>query len=90
MGLENNKAAHHLQVTGSPGAQITHIGWASTAIADGTASSLSKNLWDGLSEMKALEDIGQAVDLPRTVAVLEIDTALPKISPLPSSSAGAE
>lgn len=84
MGLENNKAAHHIDVCGKSSAKITHIGWASTRVASSTPESNSE-----LFKEFKLRDDSSSVDLPREITFLEIETAFPKISPLPSASAGA-
>jgi anaphase-promoting complex subunit 4 len=89
MGLENNKAAHHIKVGESPGSKITHIGWASSSIAGKSSSAVSQALKDGLGEGSMHNGDGLPLDLPRELTFLEADTALPKISPLPSSSAGS-
>ncbi|KJZ76009.1 hypothetical protein HIM_04465 [Hirsutella minnesotensis 3608] len=87
MGLENNKAAHHIQVCEASAAKITHIGWAGSNIAE--KSNKLGRLTDGMPDGWAMPDNDLPVDLPQELTFLEIDTALPKISPLPSSSAGA-
>lgn len=89
MGLENNKAAHHIKVGESPGSEITHIGWASSSIAGKGSSAVYQALKDGLVEDSARNGDGLPLNLPRELTFLEVDTALPKISPLPSSSAGS-
>ncbi|KAF4340931.1 anaphase-promoting complex subunit 4 [Fusarium beomiforme] len=89
MGLENNKAAHHIKVGESPGNKITHIGWASSSIADKSSNALNQALKDGQGRDSTQDGDGLPLDLPRELTFLEIDTALPKISPLPSSSAGS-
>lgn len=89
MGLENNKAAHHIQVCESPGTRITHIGWASSNIADKSTNAVSQAIKNGLSKEGSLSGDDGPMDLPRELTFLEVDTALPKISPLPSASAGA-
>ncbi|KAH7243294.1 anaphase-promoting complex, cyclosome, subunit 4-domain-containing protein [Fusarium redolens] len=89
MGLENNKAAHHIKVGESPGNKITHIGWASSSIAGKSSSAVSQALKDGLGKDSTRNGDGLPLDLPRELTFLEVDTALPKISPLPSSSAGS-
>ena len=90
MGLENNKAAHHIEVLEpSNGAKIAYIGWSSNRIATQSSLNLSSILQDGSQEgLDASGGIHTMVDLPRELTFLEIETALPKISPLPSSSAG--
>ncbi|KAH7144052.1 anaphase-promoting complex, cyclosome, subunit 4-domain-containing protein [Dactylonectria macrodidyma] len=89
MGLENNKAAHHIQVCESPGTKITHIGWASSNIANKNADAVPHAFKNGLSKEAGFNGDDIPMDLPRELTFLEVDTALPKISPLPSSSAGA-
>lgn len=89
MGLENNKAAHHIKVGESSGNKITHIGWASGSIAGKSSSAVSQALKDGLGEDPTRNGGGLPLDLPRELTFLEVDTVLPKISPLPSSSAGS-
>lgn len=91
MGLENSKAAHHIQILPpSDGDRIAYIGWACNSIAAHPSDKLSKILGDGDPEgWKALSGGDVSIDLPRELAFLEIETALPKISPLPSSSAGS-
>jgi anaphase-promoting complex subunit 4 len=91
MGLETNKAAHHIRVCESPDVKITHIGWAISSIIDKSLNVASKAIKTGLAKEEGGlgldgEDV---IDLPRELASLEVDTTLPKISPLPSSSAGA-
>lgn len=87
MGLENNKAAHHIDVCSRSGAKISHIGWACCNITNRSSNALSKEAKDGLGELQSLSGMSTA-DLPREITFLEIETALPKISPLPGSSAG--
>ncbi|KAK7433094.1 hypothetical protein QQZ08_000023 [Neonectria magnoliae] len=89
MGLENNKAAHHIQVCESSEAKITHIGWASNNIANKGANVVAQALKGRLSEETGHLSDDIPLDLPRELTFLEVDTALPKISPLPSGSAGS-
>ncbi|KAH7313330.1 anaphase-promoting complex, cyclosome, subunit 4-domain-containing protein [Stachybotrys elegans] len=91
MGLENNKAAHHIQVCNAAEAKIIHIGWSSCKITNEPkrplpkqlAAEAAKGIGSGMGESEDL------ANLPRELTFLEVDTALPKISPLPSSTAGA-
>ncbi|OLN81792.1 Anaphase-promoting complex subunit 4 [Colletotrichum chlorophyti] len=94
MGLENNKAAHHIRVCGDATAppNITHIGWSRNVVGstlprrkDASSSSWQKLMSEGLE----LPGRPAPLDLPRELTFLEVDSALPKISPLPNSSAGA-
>lgn len=89
MGLETNKAAHHIQVCESPDVAITHIGWAISSIVDKGVSVASKAIKVSLAKDNNGLNGEDELDLPRELAFLEVDTTLPKISPLPSSSAGA-
>ncbi|KAH6890369.1 anaphase-promoting complex, cyclosome, subunit 4-domain-containing protein [Thelonectria olida] len=91
MGLETNKAAHHIRVCGAPDVKITHIGWAISSIVDESLNVASKAIRIGLAKDEAALGLDgeDAIDLPQELASLEVDTSLPKISPLPSSSAGA-
>ncbi|KAJ4021673.1 hypothetical protein NW752_004681 [Fusarium irregulare] len=89
MGLENNKVAHHIKVGDTSGNKITHIGWASSSIAGKSSNAVSRALENNLDEDSVLGGDGLPLDLPRELTFLEVDTALPKISPLPNSSAGS-
>ncbi|CEJ81424.1 hypothetical protein VHEMI01548 [[Torrubiella] hemipterigena] len=85
MGLENNKTVHNIPITDGEG-KISHIGWATAVIVDKAAASISKKLERLMADE---EDAEHVLDLPEEIKFLEIDTALPKISPLPTGSAGA-
>ncbi|KAF5017949.1 hypothetical protein F66182_10096 [Fusarium sp. NRRL 66182] len=89
MGLESNRAAHHIKVGDAPGNKITHIGWASSNIAERGSDAVSQALKNNVGKDTTLSGDGLPLDLPRELTFLEVDTALPKISPLPSSSAGS-
>lgn len=90
MGLENNKAAHHIPVCEQSQTRITHIGWASSNITNRASKPISSRLKESISEEWSHQGEELPVDLPRELTFLEVDTALPRISPLPSGSAGAE
>lgn len=90
MGLENNKAAHHIEICPqSSDVRIAHIGWVVNNITSRSSSAFSSRLKDGASEILGGQGRSTATDLPRELTFLEIETALPKISPLPGSSAGS-
>lgn len=89
MGLENNKAAHHISVCPDDNTSISHIGWASCNIAHKSAEFPSR-VKDGIAKELTASDDNMALNLPQELTFLEVDTALPKISPLPTGSAGAE
>lgn len=90
MGLESNKAAHHIKVCEPPTTKIVHIAWASCNIS-GKQSSITNNgeIRDALTKDFGRRKDGGDLDLPQELTFVEVDTALPKISPLPSASAGA-
>ncbi|KAF4510419.1 hypothetical protein G6O67_002307 [Ophiocordyceps sinensis] len=90
MGLENNKAAHHIPVCQKSETSITHIGWASSTISNKTCKLTSGRLADSVPDGWAHEGDQLPVNLPQRLTFLDVDTALPKISPLPTSSAGAD
>lgn len=90
MGLENNKAAHHIPVCNPSQAKITSIGWASCSISGKGTTALSKKVKDGISKEWTGSGDTAPANLPQELTFLEIDTALPKISPLPTGSAGSE
>ncbi|KAK2590235.1 hypothetical protein QQS21_012081 [Conoideocrella luteorostrata] len=90
MGLENNKAAHHIPVCAATNAKISHIGWANCHLANKTVTELPTRVNDGIAkELKASSD-DLPPSLPQELTFLEVDTALPKISPLPTGSAGVD
>ncbi|GKT43952.1 uncharacterized protein ColSpa_04133 [Colletotrichum spaethianum] len=94
MGLENNKAAHHIRVCGDDASapSITHIGWSRNTVGKPRShyQKTSSQPWQKLmSEELELPGGPAPLDFPRELTFLEVDSALPKISPLPSSSAGA-
>ncbi|WYZ40498.1 hypothetical protein EsH8_IV_000839 [Colletotrichum jinshuiense] len=94
MGLENNKAAHHIRVCGDAATapNITHIGWSRNTVGKLKFNNQKTPTqpWQKLmSEELELQGSPAPLDLPRELTFLEVDSALPKISPLPSSSAGA-
>ncbi|KAK5989342.1 Anaphase-promoting complex subunit 4-like protein [Cladobotryum mycophilum] len=89
MGLENNKAAHHIPVSEKSEATITHIGWSTSVIADKSRSKISSHIQDEISKHWAAGEEKAPLNLPQELTFLEVETALPKISPLPTGSAGA-
>lgn len=87
MGLENSKAVHQIPVCGNGKANITCIGWARNHVGKyAPASSESNESWTELSlEGLSLGEQRAKPDLPRELAFLEVESALPKLSPLPAS-----
>ncbi len=88
MGLENSKAVHHIRVSEDGAANFTYIGWSRNF--SGKRKSLT-----GKKEAKSWQDLlpsggdwpqeEDSPDLPHELTFLEVDSALPKISPLPVS-----
>lgn len=89
MGLESNKAAHHIKVCGSADNKIVHIAWVSCNIYGKQPPASSENLRKSVAADFGQTDRGCDLDLPQELTFVEVDTALPRISPLPSASAGA-
>ena len=90
MGLETNKAAHHIPVCEGANVKISRIGWASCNIASKPSGDLQSRLATGVSRGSTVSEEDLPLNLPQELTLLEVDTALPKISPLPVGSAGAE
>lgn len=85
MGLENNKAAHSIRVLEGSQAIISHVAWTSNSVSKKSRKSPgSRPNWQAILGKEAV-----VPDLPREIMFLEVDTALPKISPLPGASAGS-
>jgi anaphase-promoting complex subunit 4 len=93
MSLENNKAAHHIDVCPRSTAQITHIGWSQSNIRSPSLKLASNHLENEFSKEWTSGQNGKgglaSLSLPQELVYLEVLTALPKLSPLPSSSAGS-
>ncbi|KYK55848.1 hypothetical protein DCS_07813 [Drechmeria coniospora] len=90
MGLENNKAAHHIPVCDPSNTRITYIGWTSSSIADKAVKSISRQPGGDLFDAWSCSSRDMPMDLPQELAFLEVETALPKISALPTASAGTD
>ncbi|KAL1846099.1 hypothetical protein VTK73DRAFT_353 [Phialemonium thermophilum] len=95
LGLENTRAVHHIRVSGPPSpSQISHIAWARNHVGrrqlkrpSAAADALRGKLLSGGLELGKGRDV---LDLPHEVTFFEIDTALPKISPLPVSGGSGD
>ncbi|KAI1501279.1 anaphase-promoting complex component Cut20/Apc4 [Biscogniauxia marginata] len=93
VGLETSKAVHQMPISEAGKSKITCIGWARNNAGrrlSSTGKSSSKT-WEDLSS-HGLDacDKKAALDLPRELTFLEIETALPKISPLPASGGSGD
>jgi len=89
MGLENSKAVHHIRAFDNDHSGFTYIGW---------SRNLAGRRRTGVPEKPALEtetsmsydDLAAGgeedlYDLERDLTFLEVETAVPKLSPLPVS-----
>ncbi|KAH6661346.1 anaphase-promoting complex, cyclosome, subunit 4-domain-containing protein [Truncatella angustata] len=93
MGLENSKAVHQIPVCDGVATKITCIGWTrNRAGKKAPAAAKSDSLWKDLSSVdgRSLGEKKQKPDLPRELAFLEVETALPKLSPLPASGGSGD
>lgn len=88
MGLESNKAAHHIKVCEPSQAKVTYIAWASCH-SSAQVSKGRQEILNGVAKEFGRHENDADLDLPQELTFVEADTALPKISPLPSASAGA-
>lgn len=88
MGLENTKAVHQIPVSSAGKSKITCIGWSrnDTGRVSSATAADPQNPWEVLSSLGFDgQEKKTPVDLPRELIFLEVETALPKISPLPVS-----
>ncbi|KAI0527821.1 anaphase-promoting complex, cyclosome, subunit 4-domain-containing protein [Xylaria bambusicola] len=91
MGLETNKAVHQITIPEAAKSRITCISWAQNLATKrpGAAIETSIRTWEQLaSQGLDLTKKKPAADLPRELTFLEIETALPKLSPLPAGGSG--
>ncbi|KAI0127922.1 anaphase-promoting complex component Cut20/Apc4 [Xylariales sp. AK1849] len=93
MGLENSKAVHQITVCEAGKANITCIGWARNRAGKRpvAVTKAGSSTWMDLS-LQGL-NVGEkksTIDLPRELAFLEVETALPKLSPLPASGGSGD
>ncbi|KAI5928736.1 anaphase-promoting complex component Cut20/Apc4 [Camillea tinctor] len=93
MGLETSKAVHQMPISEAGKAKITCIGWARNNVGAhrGSAAEPSSKAWEDVaSHGLYTRDKKPMLDLPRELTFLEIETALPKISPLPASGGSGD
>lgn len=91
---ESNKVAHQILVSEGDGEapEITCLAWAtnSTVLADAKCADAGKTVWqqmlaeEKLELAKLLKKDEATLDLPRDIALLDVEPSLPKISTLPS------
>ncbi|KAI0971677.1 anaphase-promoting complex, cyclosome, subunit 4-domain-containing protein [Xylaria arbuscula] len=93
MGLETNKAVHQITICEAGRSNITCISWTQNLAGKRPASAVQSSVrtWKQLASQGL--DLGKkkpAADLPRELTFLEIETALPKLSPLPASGGSGD
>jgi anaphase-promoting complex subunit 4 len=88
MGLENNKAVHHIRPSEGFSSRITHIAWTRNLIGSRRDNPTRDDWlsWDEKLE-KVFDGKGNdnLLNLPHELTFLEVDNTLPKLSPLPVS-----
>ncbi|KAI1458241.1 anaphase-promoting complex, cyclosome, subunit 4-domain-containing protein [Annulohypoxylon moriforme] len=93
MGLETSKAVHQMPICEAGKSRITCIGWGRNNAGKHTNSastSSSLPLEDVISTGLFPSGKKPVVDLPRELTFLEVETALPKLSPLPASGGSGD
>ncbi|KAI1345917.1 anaphase-promoting complex, cyclosome, subunit 4-domain-containing protein [Xylaria sp. FL0043] len=95
MGLETNKAVHQITISEAGSSNITSISWTQNLAGKRSASTAQSSstirTWEQLASQGL--DLGRkkcAADLPRELTFLEIETALPNLSPLPASGGSGD
>ena len=86
-GFENAKAAHQIPITEKGQSKFAYIAWSRNLIVKrGKDASFAESSWTGLlDEDVDSQDKENVLDLPTELTFIEVDTALPKLSPLPVS-----
>ncbi|KAI9732831.1 MAG: hypothetical protein M1834_003769 [Cirrosporium novae-zelandiae] len=88
----SGKIVHRLDISADSGLEVTCLGWGSSHFRKKEGSRpkhISAGSSLGLADIfsRAQNEVSPAIyaDLPRELALLDIETSLPKLSPLPSS-----
>ncbi|KAI1824853.1 anaphase-promoting complex, cyclosome, subunit 4-domain-containing protein [Xylaria intraflava] len=93
MGLESSKAVHQMAICEAGRSKITSISWAQNIAARRPSSDSEPCIrtWEQLaSQGLDINKKPSAANLPRELKFLEIETALPKLSPLPASGGSGD
>ncbi|KAI1213345.1 anaphase-promoting complex, cyclosome, subunit 4-domain-containing protein [Annulohypoxylon truncatum] len=93
MGLETNKAVHQMSICEAGKSRITCIGWGRNNAGrrpNSASMASSLPLEDVLTTGLFPSGKRPVVDLPRELTFLEVETALPKLSPLPASGGSGD
>ncbi|EJT81403.1 hypothetical protein GGTG_01383 [Gaeumannomyces tritici R3-111a-1] len=96
-GIESTKALHQISPRESPQAKVEYLGWtrnwtgkAHTRLAKSARSAALADLVPGVLDGVAPDERSDMLDLPREVTFLDVETSLPKLSPLPVSGGTGE
>ncbi|KAI1384528.1 anaphase-promoting complex, cyclosome, subunit 4-domain-containing protein [Hypoxylon trugodes] len=93
LGLETSKAVHQMPICEAGKSRITCVGWSrNNTRKHSDSTSLSSTIpLEGLTA-HGLFPSGKksTADLPRELTFLEVETALPKLSPLPASGGSGD
>ncbi|KAJ1335436.1 anaphase-promoting complex subunit 4 [Microdochium nivale] len=93
MGLEASKAIHQIKVCESGKANISWIGWTRNRGRKSSAQATQNGstTWQQLEALQLdAADTKSGMDLPRELTFLEVETSLPKLSPLPASGGSGD
>ncbi|KAI1433985.1 anaphase-promoting complex, cyclosome, subunit 4-domain-containing protein [Xylaria sp. CBS 124048] len=93
MGLESSKAVHQVTISEAGRSKITTIDWAQNLAGKRPTSGAEPCIrtWEQLaSQGLDINKKRSAADLPRELKFLEIETSLPKLSPLPASGGSGD
>lgn len=87
VGFENAKAAHQIPVVEKGQSRFAYIAWSRNQILKrGKDASSANSSWTRLVDDEVdTRDKEDVLDLPTELTFIEVDTALPKLSPLPVS-----
>ncbi|KAK1751793.1 anaphase-promoting complex, cyclosome, subunit 4-domain-containing protein [Echria macrotheca] len=88
IGLESSKAVHHLRVCENGSGKINFIAW-SRNVTGGQQAEVELSATLPSREIE-LDETKSLLDLPHELTFLEVETALPKISPLPVSGGSGD
>jgi anaphase-promoting complex subunit 4 len=88
LGLEGGKPVHHLRVSdGGEGGKIEFLAWSRNFTEESRRrrKSGSRGGQERQMMLEGEKSGDLTADLPRELAFLEVETALPKLPPLPAS-----
>lgn len=96
-GIESTKALHQISPRESPQARVEYLGWtrnwtgkAYIRLAKSAQPMPLADLIPGALDGVAPDERSDILDLPREITFLDVETSLPKLSPLPVSGGTGE